>query len=204
MKATAINLPNRTDRLAHITAEFQAHPQFEVTIREPEPCEPPNVSLCQTFRKIIEENRHEPYILICEDDHVFTPDFNFEKFQKSISEADKLNADVVLGGVSAFTHPVFATGNLCWVGLFNATQFTVLFQRFYDALLTTKFRHRDCIDYKISALSRRKLVCYPFVSVQKNFVYSDVTPNNNGRNIEKAFKSTEKILTDLKTINKKQ
>lgn len=56
------------------------------------------------FKQIIDnvENENLDYIIFCEDDHKFLPNFELEKFEKDIAKGIDLNADLLLGGVSWF------------------------------------------------------------------------------------------------------
>jgi hypothetical protein len=55
----------------------------------------------------------------------------------------------------------------------------ILFKQFYNAILETEFGEYDAADYKIAALTNNIFFIYPFISVQKEFGYSDATTKNN-------------------------
>ncbi|GAB3357748.1 hypothetical protein GCM10027566_21900 [Arachidicoccus ginsenosidivorans] len=64
----------------------------------------------------------------------------------------------------------------------------IIFSKFYQILLNFNFKVSDSIDYVISKLSKKIYCITPFISVQKDFGYSDVTQMNNGTNrVHKLF-----------------
>lgn len=156
-----------------------------------------------TIRSILEEHIDSPldYIVFCEDDHQFTTHYSKEKLHTCIQEAALLNADVLLGGVSWFQSGIQVTPNLFWVERFTGLQFTVIFRKFFRKMLEAEFTETDCADYKISDLSLRKFVAFPFLSTQKEFGYSDVTHKNDktGR-VEQLFDEASERLGLLKSV----
>src|SRR5690606_37178012 len=128
------------------------------------------------------------YIIICEDDHQFTKDYSFDVFINSLDEAARLKADVLLGGASSINSVFQVSDRLLWVESFTGLQFTVLFNQIFSIVLEAKFESNDCADIKLSKLSEKIFLIFPFISVQKDFGYSDVTElNNNERRVESLF-----------------
>jgi len=85
---------------------------------------------------------------------------------------------------------------------FTGLQFTVIFKKFFQSITTAKFLNSDAADKKISQLSSSKMLIYPYISIQKDFGYSDATKNNevSGR-IDDLFRSSsEKIELINKVI----
>ena len=113
-----INLKNKTDRKEHILNEFSGRDEFNVTIVEPKKHAISRVSLWNTMKHIIGNltNREDEFIIICEDDHQFTENYQRELLFKFIDQGDKLNADILSGGVSSLLHFVRASTDLFWVG----------------------------------------------------------------------------------------
>lgn len=90
-----------------------------------------------------------------------------------------------------------------WIGKFTGLQFTVVFRKFYDTLLGSELHINDAADFHVSFLSRSKFVIHPFISIQKEFGYSDVTKeNNNEGRVERLFKETSGGLESLKKVRK--
>ena len=203
MQVFAINLPSRTERRSSIVREFQTNPEFDIELTVPVFHPKPNVSLWLTIQQIVQVqlNKEGDFFILCEDDHQFTKNYNTTFLQKCIAEAQLSDADILLGGVSWQKNSVQVSENLFWMENFSGLQFTVIFKKFYNSILTAEFGDRDTADHKISALTHKKFVIYPAISTQKEFGYSDVTPGNNatGR-VDFLFEKTNKIFDSLNKV----
>lgn len=179
-----INLPERQDRLAHIKQQFAGRREFDVTIIEACKHEIGAIGLWQSIKRIVQmaTDRAEDLIIICEDDHVFTSEYSVVSLLLAIERAKALEADVLLGGISWLTSCLPVAENLYFVEKFSGLQFTLVFRKFFKKILETTFQTDDAADYKISALSTSVYFMFPFISTQKEFGYSDVTPKNNATN----------------------
>lgn len=185
-----VNLPQRTDRREHILAQFYDRPEFNVHIKTPVVHTIGAVSLWLTLRDIVKEEKEKdsPYFILCEDDHTFTNAYSAELLEKCIMRADSLQADILSGGVSWFSSAVKTDDSLFWIERFTGMQFTVIYNRFYDQLLKSAYDDLVVTDFHISELTQRKLMIYPYISVQSEFGYSDVTKQNNDSGyVEKIF-----------------
>ena len=60
-----------------------------------------------------------------------------------------------------------------------STQFIVVFKPLFQKILDYDFKDTDTADGVLSMLAKDKMTMYPFVSVQSDFGYSDVTRSNN-------------------------
>lgn len=176
-----INLKKRTDRKEYILKEFAARSEFDVNIVEAHEYEIGAIGLWNTIRHIVQDlaDEKEEYILICEDDHQFTEHYTKEHLFNCIAEAKANKADVVLGGVHWVQSTFAVSKSLLWAEAFTATQFTIVFSKFYKAILDADFGEYDAADFKIGSLTNSKFFIYPFISVQKEFGYSDATARNN-------------------------
>ena len=201
----AINLLKRTDRKTHILNEFKLYKEFNLHIVKAHEHQIGALGLWSTLKHILLDlvPPNEEYIIICEDDHAFRRSYNLNKLLKGISDAKKLNADVLCGGVSWYTDALQISDSLFWVEKFSGLQFTVIFRKFFDKILQANFTTVDAADYKLSELSDKLFVLYPFISTQKEFGYSDVTPKNNleGR-VTEIFTNTNLRLRQLKKVSK--
>jgi len=198
-----INLKSRVDRRQHIINEFAARNEFSVNIVEAHEHQIGAVGLWYTIKYILQKvaNSECEYVLICEDDHQFTPFYSKELLFKSISQVQDLNADILIGGVNWFNGVAPVNDTLLWSYIFNGTQFIIVFKKFFDSILQADFGDYDGADFKISTLTQNKFIIYPFISVQKDFGYSDATPHNNlpGRADELFLKSSQ-WLQNLKDV----
>ena len=199
-----INLKSRTDRRLHILQQFCQKAEFAVHIIEA--CEHNNgaIGLWNSIIQILTSlvNDENDYVIICEDDHQFTEHYSKELLFHCIAEAQERDADILSGGVSWFRDIIQISENLFWIEKFSGLQFTIIFKRFYDKILSANFSKTDAADYKISTLSDNKFVIYPFISVQKEFGYSDVTSKNNKAGfVERIFEESSERLRLLTNVN---
>ncbi|MBA0883533.1 glycosyl transferase [Flavobacterium undicola] len=194
----AINLEKRTDRKINILSEFENRKEFTLTIIPAIEDEVGSYGLWQTIHSIVNLANEEclEYVLICEDDHQFTTSYSASMLYSAIDESLHRDADVLLGSVSWFDQVLQVDKNLFWVDRFNGTQFMIIFQKFYQKILNIDFYKTDIADMKISSLTDGIFVMYPFISVQKEFGYSDVTQKNNeeGRITELYRLRNEKLM----------
>ncbi len=178
----APNLARRTDRKSALEAQFAGKKEFSLSI-VPAIEHPLRGAwgLWRTFIKIVKSQKDAdvPFFVFCEDDHTFTDDYTFERLNASILKADAFGADILSGGVSWFRDAFQCGGNLFWLDRFNGMQFTVIFRRFYDRILEANKSEGYVTDIRLSELSDRIFMMYPFISIQKEFGYSDVTFSNN-------------------------
>ena len=200
-----VNLITRNDRRESILNEFRTKTIFSPTIHEPISHPIGSYSLWKTFRHIVSmcKDAQVPYFIFCEDDHVFTKHFSEEKLIANIRMAQNYHADILLGGVSWFDLPIQCEHNLFYVDQFNGMQFSLIFQSFYDTILAYEDSEETVTDICLSNLSANIFVMWPFLSIQKEFGYSDVTSFNNTPNyVNGLFQKTSKELFILDKVKK--
>lgn len=199
------NLENRQDRRASIIKQFNKKNIFEINIIRPTYDRYAHKSLWKTFYDIVkkESQLNSDFFIFCEDDHVFTKFYNDSFLLEQIKIAEYLGADILSGGMSWFEAPLQVRDNIFWVDKFNGMQFTVVFNKFYHSILSSKRDNDFITDIHISALSDYKFVLYPYISIQKEFGYSDVTPQNNKAGyVRGMFKKSENKLYILNKVSK--
>ena len=200
-----LNMPDRQERKASVEREFgKARALFDISFVRPVENKLPRLSHWLTFRELAERARREqlPCFIFCEDDHVFTPDYSETLLKETLCQTDALEADILLGGVSWMDSPVQVRDHLFWLNRFNGTQFVIVFNRFYDRILGSRYDERRVVtDFHISSVSDNIFVAYPFLSVQKEFGYSDVTPSNGKEGyVDGLFKATSDGLRILDKV----
>jgi len=198
-----INVEKRIERKQHSLKQFSNKPEFEVKIIKAVENENGAMGLWRTILHIIEHltSAETDYILICEDDHQFTKDYHPDRLISNIEEAKANGADILLGGVSWFSDALQLSGNLFWVHRFTGLQFTIIFKKFFRKILETTFNDLDVADKKIATLTDNKFLIYPFISIQKEFGYSDVTAKNNTKGyVSKIFKDASIVLHKLAKV----
>lgn len=94
-----INCKKREERKAHIIKEFEGCNEFNVHI-----IEDGAIGLWQSICKIVQyaKQEHLDKILICEDDHCFTPHYNKEYLFSNIHQAQRQGALLLNGGIGGF------------------------------------------------------------------------------------------------------
>ncbi|MBQ8098124.1 MAG: hypothetical protein IJ244_01210 [Bacteroidaceae bacterium] len=188
------NLSHRTERRSAVEAQFADKPEFRLSV-VPAMVHPMRGAwgLWQTFLSIVKQQREAgaPYFVFCEDDHTFTADYHYPYLALAIDKAEAMEADLLLGGVSWFRDAIQTDEHLYWTDRFNGMQFTVVFRRFYDRIISLCTDEGYVTDIQLSNISDRIFVMYPFISVQREFGYSDVTLSNNQAGyVEGLFKHT--------------
>jgi len=175
------NLSARKERKENIYKEFKDRNEFYLHVVSAFEDPIGAIGLWKTIQHIFKEwvNKEESFIILCEDDHQFTQKYDCHFLIERIKEAQEKNADVLLGGVSWFKDAIQVSENLFWVEKFSGLQFTIIFKKFYEKILSARFSETDVADHKISSLSDKKFIIFPFISTQKEFGYSDVTKRNN-------------------------
>jgi len=199
----AVNLPSRLSRRKSIENQFRNLKEFELKIVNPLYHPKPTKSLWISLQQIVCDALNSAYdfFIFCEDDHLFTENFSFEFLVNCITKAKQFEADILLGGVSWQKTSIQVSENLFWVEKFSGLQFTIIFKKFYNKIVSAEFGEEDTADHKISDLTDKKFIVYPSISSQKEFGYSDVTPNNNstGR-VDFLFEKTNHIFNSLNKV----
>lgn len=198
-----INMKERKERKEHIKKEFRGKEEFQVAFVEA--CEEPigAVGLWKSMVKVVKLaiERDDDVIIICEDDHFFTEAYSKEKLFRNIMEAHEQGVDVLSGGIGGFGTAVPVARDRYWVDWFWCTQFIVVYRKFYHTILEYDFREYDTADGVISALAN-SMTLYPFISMQKDFGYSDVTRSNdeNSGMIVRHFASANERLAMIHRV----
>lgn len=191
-----INLPERKDRLIHCKKQFYGRKEFDVSvvsaIKEPIGA----LGLWKTIRNIVSSafENDEDVIVICEDDHEFTQHYSKKDFISSIIQSHQSGADILLGGPSGgVNHILPVTNHLCWVNAFFGTQFIVIYKKLFSAILNEPFNEAVTADGMLSELAVNKLSFHPFISIQKDFGYSDVNDRSaKYRHVNYLFEESDK------------
>lgn len=205
MIVKVVNLPLRVDRRRHIQNQFAGKEEFAMEIIPAVEHKIGRVSLWRTIVQIVQQEMDlgSDFFILCEDDHTFTDSYTKEVLQDCIHRAMVMNADILLGGVSWFRTTVHVSEHLLWIGEFNGLQFTVIFRKFYQKIVDSDFSENDVADVKISSLTDKKFVIQPFVSIQKEFSYSDVTKKNNTPGyVSQLFTETFNALNLLEKVKR--
>lgn len=199
-----INLKHRTDRKRHATNQFSKNASlFRYHVFEAIEHAVPDRGIWLSIRRIIAEADRMDYdfVLVCEDDHVFTTHFNGDLLNSCIKESIRLGADILSGGVSWFDTAVKVSKDMFWVNHFNGLQFTIFFKKFYEPILSAEVASKWTSDTRLGEMTSNTLVIHPFISVQKEFGYSDVTASNASAGyLSDIFENSERKLEQLSFV----
>jgi glycosyl transferase family 25 len=206
IKVYVANLKKRTDRLTHIKREVRNKNEFDVKYVNAIEDKIGDLGLWKTLRHCVQsaKDNNEDVIVFCEDDHIFTDNYNKEFLMKNIVVGNSYNAELLIGGsTGGFNVTVPITQHLIWVDHYYSNNFLVIYRRFFDHILSKlDFNPLVKVDNTLAALAVAKFILYPYISVQKNFKYSDVTPYNNlyPEQIAQRFENAEKRLKIVSDI----
>lgn len=201
----AINLKSRPDRRKHIEEQFKGRAELDLHIIEAVKDTNGRVGLWKSMVKVIKKAiaNNDDIIIICEDDHAFTEAYTKEYLMANIIGAEEQQAELLSGGIGGFGHAVPVAGNRYWIDWFWCTQFIVLFKPLFKKILAYQFRNNDTADGVLSALATSKMTLYPFLSIQTDFGYSDVTVSNDRCKglISRHFQETDRRLRMIHCIS---
>jgi glycosyl transferase family 25 len=193
-----INLPSRPERLSHIMNQFRDKSEFDLHITQAYKHERGATGLWQSICSIVKTAvlNDDDVIIIVEDDHVFTEHYDRNILITNIILAGSQGADILCGGISGgFHYAIPITQHRYWINYFWGTQFIIIYKKMFELILNAEFGITDTADDFLSSLTVNKMVLFPFISVQRDFGYSDITLNNEERgDLSKIFTSTEKKL----------
>jgi hypothetical protein len=204
IRSFVVNLNRRTGRRAHTIKQFADREEFQMNLVKAVEHPVGAIGLWITIRHILKDlvEPQDEYIILCQDDHLFTKGYSKEYLLYCINEAQLLDADILSCGISGFTSAIKVSKNLYWVEKFSGLQFAVIFRKFFQTILDANYETVNAADLKLCALTENKFFIYPFLSIQKEFGYSDVTAGNNAQgHIDNAFKDCNEKVTILKTVS---
>lgn len=197
-----INLAKRKERLIHLQQQFKNRNEFKVTHVEAVNHNIGKIGLWYSIKKIIKlaQKQNEDLIIICEDDHVFTKQYNKNYFFYNLIEAFADGAEIFSGGIGGFGKAVPESTHRFKIDWFYSTQFIAISSKMFHKILEYDFKKTDTADGVLSVLANNIQTIYPFISTQKDFGYSDVTSTNNNTKglIEKYFENTSKRLYTIR------
>lgn len=193
-----INLRKRIERRQHIEEQFKNKPEFKVTFIEAIEHPIGAVGLWQSMVKAVQTalEGDDDIMVICEDDHVFTPAYDREYLFSNVIAADRQGVELLSGGIGGFGLAVPIAPNRYWMDWFWSTQFIVIFRPLFQKILEYDFKDTDTADGVFSTLVKDKMTMYPFISIQKDFGYSDVTCSNDANKglVDSLFQLTDRRL----------
>jgi len=151
-------------------------------------------SLNDVIKQIIKDNFEEDYIILSEDDVVFTEEFSVEKLNYFINKSIELNLGVLSSG-SWYSHGEELTevDNLLFAKAFRGSQLIVLFKSSYDILL--KSWNGNYFEDTISCIQPKLKIglTYPFLTIQEKGKDSII----RNKEINQFFETNENRLRNM-------
>lgn len=198
-----INLKKRADRKKHVIEQFKGRNEFNLHIIEAFEHSFGALGLWATIRYVLMDlaAANAEYVIICEDDIEFTEHYSKENLIHYIKESFKLDADVLLGGVSWVDDAVQISEHLFWTNNFTGLQFTIVFKKAIDIFKQARLTGYVAADFFFARLCNNVLLIHPFLAVQKDFGYSDATAaNNEAGKVGTYFFNSNRNLLDLTSV----
>ncbi|MFD1769772.1 hypothetical protein [Sphingobacterium suaedae] len=201
-----LNLKKRKERLKHIKAQFSGKGEFSVRYVNAIEDEIGVLGLWKTIVHVITlaKEDDEELIILCEDDHIFTEHYRSEMLFKAIRDGRAIGAELIIGGTTGgFNHAIPVSDNLVWVDAYLSNQLLIIYRSLFDKILQVRdFDAKANVDNTLSMLSAHKFAIVPYISVQENFNYSDVTFYNNlfPSEVAQRFRWAEMKLVETQKI----
>lgn len=195
------NKDRRPDRYADVVRQFSNKSEFDVQMTQ---CifldDNRRYGLWLSMMNCIadaKKNAYEKCILV-EDDAYFTDYYNENTFLQYVNYCESAGYDILNGGIYGTSNPIRNTDKeglwditWCW-----ATHFIVVYNKCYDKLLNYKFElHADVADGVLNKLGLKRAVMYPFMVLQKDYGYTDITFHTVGHMAE-MLRDTNKVFED--------
>lgn len=180
--------------------------EFDVTIVEACKHSIGAVGLWNSILKIVQIAiaGDDDVIIICEDDHQFTQHYSKGYLLQNIVEAAKQGVEILTGGIANFSHAIPLSTHRLWIDSFWCTQFIIVYKSLFEKILKEPFEETDTADGKLSEMTSHKMTLFPFISLQKNFGYSDVTKINRLQKdfLDNGFAGTGKRLEKILKVKR--
>ena len=195
------NKDRRPDRYADVTEQFSNRSEFDVQVTQ---CvfldDNRRYGLWLSMMNCIadaKENGYDKCILV-EDDAYFTDYYNENTFLKYVNYCENNGYDILHGGIYGTSNPIRNADfpdlwdiSWCW-----STHFIVIYKDCYDKLLHYNFDlAHDVADGVLNKLHLKRAVMYPFMVIQKDYGYTDITFHMAGHMTE-LLDGTNKIFKD--------
>jgi|SRR5690606_3366648 len=198
-----INLADRKDRRIHMESVFKHRSEFQLFFFDAIRQTPGSLGLFLSFKSIVQYAQQSglEYVIICEDDHNFTGQYTPEYLNKIITKGIAHGFDIIVGGMSNVHDVLFLEDDLIWLSGFTGLQFTIVFSGFYQQILNYSLPYGANFDLELGQLSNNIYGCYPPISEQISFGYSDVTEKNTNYKVENYFENCIAKLNRLYKVS---
>ncbi len=155
--------------------QFEGRTEFDIKIISAVKHQKKAMRLWLSIRKIIQLAivNEDDVIIICEDNHKFTKDYDRDALLINILEANLQGVDYISGFAKDLDYVIPITRGRFWITPNCNTQFIIVFKRLFKKILETSYDHNVIPGILLSQLTNNKMVLFPFISVQKEIKHSD-------------------------------
>lgn len=155
-----------------IRQQFAGKGEFEVFIEEAPAHDVEDVRRWMGIRQAVQKAiaADDDVILLCDDTHVFSPDYSRDFLLKNIIQAHEQGAGILLGSVATFGHAIPVTKNRFWINSFWRAPLIVLYKKVFSLLVEEPFDEKILPYEALSGLTSNKMALFPFVSIDNDFL----------------------------------
>jgi hypothetical protein len=195
-----INFSEHLDRLAPMKEQFKNRTEFDIKIIRVSKNSRGANRFWNGIQLAVKDAliNDDDVIIICSDTHEFTNSYESKNFLKNVIESHAEQADFLFGGTYCFGRVLPITENRYWVNSCLSTQFVVVYNKIFQAILDLDLDETDLVDTKLSELSANKMILYPYISEEANTQYCQGLKAKDaellkGNMLEQAVSSFERI-----------
>jgi len=194
------NATENSQKGRYLKQVFHNKPEFELTLLETEYSD-----YWETFRHCAQlgNDQDEDLLIICNESHQFTEEYNRDLLIQNIVEAHQQKCDILFGGIGGFGYAVPLTENRYWIDRVRYCHFFVIFRKAFNLLINSPFKKDKPFDDYLSALTMHKMVLSPFLSVQRKILNSQGDEEAISKELRKSFEIAGSRLSTYKNVYNK-
>lgn len=119
-------------------------------------------------------NDDDELIIICNEKHAFTKNYNKDIFLQNVVRAQHMGCDILLSGTTGFSYAVPITDSIFWIDKFNKAEFMIIYQKAFKKILESQIKDLT-VSSGLSNLVSNIICTVPFMSSYSN----DSNPDPN-------------------------
>ena len=140
--------------------QFHDRPEFELHL-VPITVSSAWTALQDCIRK--SDNDDDDLIIVCNERHLFTEDYDWDVFLQNIIKAQQMGCDILLSGATGFRYAVRVANNIFWIDKFKQDEFFVIYKKAFQKILKS---HKEGLPVTtcLSDLVSNIICTVPFMS----------------------------------------
>jgi len=129
----------------------------------------PAVGLWNTIVNVIHLaiKNDDDVILICQEDHEFTTEYNRELMFNHIVAGHQQGVELISGGAAVLGQVVPIGSGRFWTNPLSSIQFIIVYRSLFERIINFTFRSHHVVENVLSLLTSNKILLHPFISVGK-------------------------------------